>query len=82
MKAKKTVVIWVITVLFLLLAGWYGTVIIWGINSDGDVPGLVRWGFTAAVFLILVTVMILMIITTLRRKREIDEEDEDDLGKY
>jgi uncharacterized protein YbjQ (UPF0145 family) len=42
MKAKKTVVIWVITILFLFLAGWYGTVILWGINSDGNVKSMRR----------------------------------------
>jgi uncharacterized protein YbjQ (UPF0145 family) len=42
MKAKKTVVIWVITILFLFLAGWYGTVILWRINSDGNVKSMRR----------------------------------------
>ena len=82
MKVKKTVVIWVITISFILLLGWYGTLILWSISVDGNVPGILRWGFTAGVFLVLVPVIILMIITTLRRKREIDEEDEDDLSKY
>lgn len=82
MKVKKTVVIWVITISFILLLGWYGTLILWSMSVDGNVPGILRWGFTAGVFLVLVPVIILMIITTLRRKHEIDEEDDDDLSKY
>lgn len=82
MKVKKTVTTWVITALFLLLAGWYGITILWALRQDGDVPGIIRLGLLGAVFLILVPVMVMMIITAVRRKREIDEEDEDDLGEY
>jgi hypothetical protein len=82
MKIGKTAVIWIITVLFVLLVAWYGAVILWGVNAEGNVPGIVRWGVSAAVSVIAGTLIVLMIITTLRRKREIDEEDEDDLGKY
>ena len=82
MKVKKTVITWVITALFLLLAGWYGITILWALRQDGDVPGIIRWGLLGAVFLILGPVMVMMIITAVRRKREIDAEDEDDLGQY
>lgn len=82
MKVKKTVVIWIITALFILLVGWYGTTILWGLNQDGDIPGIIRWALLAVVFLVFVPTTILMMITTLRRMREIKEEDEDDLSKY
>lgn len=82
MKVKRTVVIWIITFLFILLVGWYGTMILWGLRLNGEIPGILRWALLIVVFLVLVPVIILMIITTLGRKREIEQEDKDDLSKY
>ncbi len=82
MKRKKKIITWVITALFLIVTGWYGVMILWGLGQDGDVPGILRWGMLGIVFLILVPVMFMMVVTALKRKKEIDEGEEDDLGKY
>lgn len=82
MKRKKTIITWVITALFLFLTGWYALVIFWGLEQDGDVPGIIRWGMLGVIFLILIPIMVMMVITALRRKKEIDEGEEDDLGEY
>ncbi len=82
MKRKKTIITWVITALFLLVTGWYGVMLLWGIRHDRDVPGIIRWGFLGVVILILIPLMVMMVITALRRKKEIDEGEDDDLGEY
>ena len=82
MKRKKKIITWVITALFLIITGWYGVMILWGLGQDSDVPGVIRWGMLGIVFLILVPVMFMMVVTASKRKKEIDEGEEDDLGKY
>jgi len=81
-KRKKIIITWVITVIILILTGWYAVVVLWGLGQDGEVPGIIRWGLLGVVFLILIPIMVMMVITALRRKKEIDEGEEDDLGEY
>ncbi len=82
MKRKKTIITWVITALFLLVTGWYGVLLLWGLRQDHEIPGFLRWGLLGIVVLILIPVMAMMVVTALRRRKEIEEGEEDDLGEY
>ena len=82
MKKRNIILTWIITVLFLLLTGWYGAVLYWSVRSEEDIPFLVKGGVVGIIFLILLPVMIMMVVTAVQRKKEIEREDEDDLSQY
>ncbi|MCK5735013.1 MAG: hypothetical protein KAH21_00990 [Spirochaetaceae bacterium] len=82
MKRKKTIITWVITALFLLVTGWYGAMLLWGLRQDHEIPGFLRWGMLGIVVVILVPVMVMMVVTAVKRRKEIIEGEDDDLGKY
>ena len=82
MKKRKKMLTWLITLLFLVITGWYALVIIWSVRQDGSIPVLIKGGLAGIIVLILLPIMIMMVVTALRRRKEIDEEDEDDLSQY
>ena len=82
MKKQGMLATWTITVVFLIVTGWYAAAILWGTGSDKEIPGIVRWGLLGLVFFILLPIMVMMVITAVKRKREIEKGEDDDLGKY
>ncbi len=82
MKTRAKVITWIITVLYLAVLAVFAGMVLWGIGSDPNAPGFVRFLILAIVLGVQVPLMIAMVKTARGRNREIEMEDEDDLSQY